>query len=91
LNKGNWNGTQIVSQAWVEESTKIDSSEGSYDGYQYQWWIPSKDGAFMAQGILGQYVYVHPTENIIIVRMGKNYGKVNWSGLFGQMVKFYKR
>lgn len=91
LNKGNWNGTQIVSQAWVQESTKIDSSEGSYDGYQYQWWIPSKDGAFMAQGILGQYVYVHPTENIIIVRMGKNYGKVNWSGLFGQMVKFYKR
>lgn len=40
-NKGNWNGKQIVSQKWVEESTKLDTSDGSVDYYQYQWWLPT--------------------------------------------------
>lgn len=82
LNKGKWNGKQIISQKWVEESTKVDKSDGSDEGYQYQWWLPSKDGDFMAEGILGQFIYVNPTKNLIIVRMGSNYGKVDWSNLF---------
>ena len=52
LNKGNWNGKQIVSQKWVEESTKVDTKESVWF-YQYQWWLPSKEGDFMAKGILG--------------------------------------
>lgn len=82
LNKGNWNGKQIVSEKWVEESTKIDTTAGSADFYQYQWWLPSPHGDFMAEGILGQYIYVNPSKNVIIVRMGKNYGKLGWSDLF---------
>jgi CubicO group peptidase (beta-lactamase class C family) len=80
LNKGKWNGKQIVSESWVEESTKIDASFGSshYYQYQYQWWIPSSNGDFMAVGILGQYIYVNPKKDLIIVRMGKNEGKANW-------------
>ena len=88
LNKGNWNGKQIVSKKWVEESTKIDTTEGSDEGYQYQWWLPTKTGEFMAEGILGQFIYVNPTKNIIIVRMGKNYGKVNWESLFKTISKY---
>lgn len=82
LNKGNWNGKQIVSRQWVEESTKVDTTAGSINGYQYQWWLPSTNGDFMAEGILGQYVYVNPNTNVVIVRMGKNHGKVNWSDFF---------
>lgn len=82
LNKGNWNGKQIVSQKWVEESTKVDTTEGSDVGYQYQWWLPSDKGDYMAEGILGQFVYINPIDNTIIVRMGKNYGNVDWSSLF---------
>lgn len=78
LNKGNWNGKQIVSENWVSQSTKVDSSNGSAWYYQYQWWLPSKNGDFMARGYLGQYIYVHPEKNLIIVRMGKKYGKVDW-------------
>ncbi len=88
LNKGNWNGKQIVSKKWVEESTKVDSSEGSVAEYQYQWWLPSNDGDFMAEGILGQFVYVNPSKNIVIVRMGKNYGRINWSDLFILLSKY---
>lgn len=88
LNKGNWNGKQIVSKKWVEESTKIDTTEGSDESYQYQWWLPTKTGEFMAEGILGQYIYVNPMKNIIIVRMGKNYGNVDWESLFKTIAKY---
>ena len=88
LNKGNWNGKQIVSKKWVEESTKVDRSEGSYAYYQYQWWLPTDEGDYMAQGILGQYVYVNPANNTIIVRLGKNYGKIEWEDLFGLLARY---
>ncbi|HZW77431.1 MAG TPA: serine hydrolase [Flavobacteriaceae bacterium] len=78
LNKGNWNGKQIVSEKWVENSTMVDTSDGSSKRYQYQWWLPSPDGDFMAQGILGQYIYVNPKSNVVIVRLGKKDGKANW-------------
>lgn len=88
LNKGNWNGKQIVSEKWVEESTKVDTTEGSVYDYQYQWWLPSKTGEFMAEGILGQFIYVNPSKKVVIVRMGKNHGRVNWSDLFGLLAKY---
>lgn len=79
LNKGNWNGTQIVSEDWVNQSTKVDTTNGSAWYYQYQWWLPTKDGDFTAQGILGQYIYVNPNKNMIIVRLGKKRKNVNWT------------
>ncbi|HLV51767.1 MAG TPA: serine hydrolase [Flavobacterium sp.] len=78
LNKGKWNGKQIVSEDWVMQSTKIDTTKGSVGYYQYQWWLPTQTGDFMAQGILGQYIYVHPEKNLVIVRLGKNEGKADW-------------
>jgi CubicO group peptidase (beta-lactamase class C family) len=88
-NKGNWNGKQIVSQKWVEESTKLDTSEGSANFYQYQWWLPTPNEDFMAEGILGQYVYVNPTKDLIIVRLGENEGKADWWTIFTSLAKAY--
>jgi CubicO group peptidase (beta-lactamase class C family) len=77
LNHGNWNGKQIVSQSWVEQSTKIDTSEGSPWNYQYQWWLVSKDSsAYMAIGHLEQYLYVDPAKQLIVVRLGKSPGNL---------------
>ena len=89
LNKGNWNGKQIVSEEWVTESTKVDRTEGSQRYYQYQWWLPSDDGDFMAQGILGQYIYVNPEEDLIIVRLGKKSGKASWWKVLPSLGKAY--
>src|SRR5690606_8044980 len=47
LNKGKWNGQQIVSQPWIDKSTKSSGSPGSVPYYQYQWWLPSKNGDFL--------------------------------------------
>ena len=88
-NKGNWNGKQIVSQKWVEESTKFDTTDGSASFYQYQWWLPTPNEDFMAEGILGQFVYVNPSKDLIIVRLGKNEGKANWWALFTSLAKAY--
>ena len=90
LNKGNWNGVQIINEDWVKESTKIEEKEGSVSYYNNQWWIPSKDGDFVAHGILGQYIYVNPAKNLIMVRLGKSEGKMhNWFGFFVEMAKYY--
>jgi len=74
LNKGNWNGTQIVSKEWVENSTKIDSTGGKVARYQHQWWINQKDNSYEAEGILGQHMYVNPEKNVVIVRLGEKVG-----------------
>jgi CubicO group peptidase (beta-lactamase class C family) len=77
LNKGNWNGKQIVPAAWVEESVnpdqdylKLVNPEGGLSiGYQYQWWVPAgTEDEFTGIGVWGQYVYVNPAHNLIIVK-----------------------
>ena len=87
LKKGNWNGQQLVSEKWVKSSTMIDTSEGSVWFYQYQWWIPSHEGDFIAEGILGQFIYLNPAKDLIIVRLGKNSGKADWWTIFRSLSK----
>jgi len=89
LNNGNWNGKQIVPETWVKQSTRVDTENGSASYYQYQWWLPTLSGDYMAEGILGQFIYVNPDKNLIIVRLGKNYGDTNWSGLFVRIANMY--
>lgn len=86
LNGGNWNGKQIVSKKWVEESTTADPESVNY--YKYQWWL-EPNGAYMMQGILGQYVYVNPAKNLIIVRLGKGAGNRAWRTLFAELSETY--
>lgn len=89
LNKGKWNDRQIISEQWVAQSAKIDTANGAAAYYQYQWWLPSSDGDFMAQGILGQYIYVNPAKNLIIVRLGKSNGKADWWELLTSLANAY--
>lgn len=85
LNKGNWDGTQVISKDWVETSSKIDTDEGSAWYYQYQWWMASREGDFFAEGHLGQFIYIHPAKNLVMVRLGKNYGDVTWVEVFREI------
>jgi len=82
LNRGNWNGKQLVPESWVTESLTMDkehvtpSSKNSAhpdSGYGYQWWIPpGDDGEFWARGVFNQYIYVNPTTNTVIVKNSAN-------------------
>jgi CubicO group peptidase (beta-lactamase class C family) len=76
LNKGNWNGEQIIPEWFVEESIKpvlINNKDGEpTKHYGYQWWLGNEggDSFFQAQGILGQYIIVVPNHDLVIVRTG---------------------
>ena len=61
LNKGNWNGEQIISEEWTIASSR---TQGPNRGYSYQWWLAQYlvDGitynAYLAAGRGGQYIIV---------------------------------
>ncbi|HKK40724.1 MAG TPA: serine hydrolase [Cryomorphaceae bacterium] len=89
LNRGNWNGEQLVPEEWVERSTRVDTSNGSASYYQYQWWQGPGEKDFYANGILGQYIYVNPELNIIAVRLGKKTGGVGWQRVMASLAEKY--
>lgn len=80
LKEGNWQGRQLVPVEWVRKSVAIDTTQGSSDIYQYQWWINQPGKGYQAIGILGQYIYVLPEKEVIIVRLGSKQGAVHWPG-----------
>lgn len=89
LNGGKWNGEQIISTAWVDDCTSLDGSVQAWEGVHYKnfWWIyPANENhpqSFAATGHLGQYIFVSPEEQTIIVRFGKSQGKVDsWIRIF---------
>ena len=66
LNKGKWNGKQIVSEKWVEESTTEHSRwEKMNLPYGYLWWIGEK-GGYAAMGDGGNIIYVNPDKNLVV-------------------------
>lgn len=66
LQKGFWNGQQIVPADWIAASTAPSAPGGAL--YGYQWWMPPNPapGEVMAQGVYGQYVYIHPGLGVVI-------------------------
>lgn len=89
LHDGKWGAHQLVPAAWVDRSTAVDTTNGSAARYQYQWWLPSQEGDFMAQGILGQFVYLDPARELVMVRLGRKYGGVPWPLVFRTIAKYY--
>ena len=71
---------RVLPLSWVNDSTTPDAdylqptragSNGAptRQGYAYQWWIPyGHEGAFNAEGIYGQSIYVNPTRRVVIVQ-----------------------
>lgn len=90
LHKGNWRGKQLVPKEWVEQSTRLDTANGSAPFYQYQWWLPSAEGDFEAKGYLGQFIYVDPARELVMVRLGTNYGKMDWTLVMRDQAKGYQ-
>jgi CubicO group peptidase (beta-lactamase class C family) len=72
LNKGNWDGKQIVPQEWVRQSTTPDTSLGGLRTEKYHWWmLPDSDGAYYAGGLYGQFIIVYPKKNLLIIRFAE--------------------
>ncbi|NOH11621.1 MAG: serine hydrolase [Chloroflexi bacterium] len=90
LNNGGWEGQQVIPAEWVMQATQRDTSfeNGEYyydsfifeDGrgyYQYFWWgltVDEQTYDYMALGNHGQFIYISPEKDLIIVRNGERYG-----------------
>jgi CubicO group peptidase (beta-lactamase class C family) len=86
LHKGKWAGQQLVPENWVAKANNIDTTNGNAKWYQCQWWLPNRKGDFMADGYRGQYIYVCPRKNIVVVRLGKKSGNIQWSAYMNALV-----
>jgi len=90
LNGGLWEGTQVIPKAWVDESIQplLPGNYSDYYNdwvkampgqgyYKYMWWGMVRDDGtydFTAEGDKGQFIYVSPGNNMVIVRNGIKYG-----------------
>ena len=79
LQNGMYAGRQVVPAEWVRESTTTQI-EGSFHGtqiqYGYLWWLDvgnqlftylDNDDAFLAMGVHGQRIFIHPDLNMVVV------------------------
>jgi CubicO group peptidase (beta-lactamase class C family) len=88
LRKGKWNGTQVIPEGWVEESTRAYSDAQLYgsDAYGYMWWVAEdghrykhmsgvklKQGTYSARGYGGHYIFVIPDRNMVVVHRVNTY------------------
>jgi CubicO group peptidase (beta-lactamase class C family) len=65
LQEGQWNGQQVFSSSWIKEATQAHS--GTSRPYGYYFWIsPSLEGYYM-WGHGGQFTYVCPSKNLVVV------------------------
>jgi CubicO group peptidase (beta-lactamase class C family) len=78
LNGGKWHDRQTVPAKWVEESTRPYSQSGFGPGYGYLWWtgfigdvmapvVTLPQGTFFAWGAGGQFAFVIPAYDLVIV------------------------
>ena len=89
LKKGQWRGSALIPADWVATSTTPDRRDGGVTFYRYQWWMPSGEGDFHAEGILGQYVYVDPKRDLVMVRLGSSNAGLDWAQVFRSLAPAY--
>ncbi len=78
LNNGNWNGKQLISEAYIKEAISPASylenqfGDGALNYYGFQIWITHYKGMQIPvfRGLGGQYIFMIPQKNAIVVRLG---------------------
>ncbi len=74
LQQGVWDGARIVSSSWIESATRsrvdVRSSMAVFKQYGYQWWIDAPIGAHIAAGAAGQFIFVMPEKEMVVVFTG---------------------
>lgn len=96
LNKGNWNGTQLVSKEYMEEVMtpasylKDQWGENPLSYYGFQTWIMEYKGEKCPyfRGLQGQYIIAIPSRNAIIVRLGHKRSEVYVRELTTDIIRY---
>lgn len=86
LNHGNWNGVQILDSSYIKSATSaanfIDENDKKKKIYGYQFWLTNYKNLdiYYARGLWGQYMACIPEKDIVIVRLGRKYGRLLETG-----------
>ena len=76
LHEGRVGSDSILPDAWIREATRPTTlRNGKRIDYGYFWWPSTtadgrRDHAFAAEGIFGQYIYINPAAQVVIVVWG---------------------
>lgn len=71
LQKGRWEGQQIIPESWVDMATSLQTSNGSNpesdwdQGYGFQFWR-CRHGLYRGDGAFGQYCIVMPEQDAVV-------------------------
>ena len=86
LNNGVWNGERLISEEWIKFSrTPAPATVGKGGQYGGQWWLLPEGrtdipaDAASTNGNRGQYTVVVPSQDLVIVRRGLDYGRQGFS------------
>jgi CubicO group peptidase (beta-lactamase class C family) len=66
LEKGVWKNQQIISEEWIDEAATYKTICNGFD-YGYYFWIESNKNYYFAWGRSGQYIFVVPDKELVIV------------------------
>ncbi len=100
LNRGRWNGEQILPESWIDfvrtSAPSTLTTGGSYGG---QWWLVSDyrtdvpPDAYTTAGHRGQYAIVIPSHDLVIVRRGLDWlsgrHRFDWGELVREVIKAF--
>lgn len=97
INMGMWNDDRLIAEEWIKKSTVVEDNEDIYYdkgpwlekynlNYKYMWYSQKNSKGtldYFAAGKYGQFLYISPENNMIIVRNGKSEGDVDsWYQVF---------
>ncbi len=94
LNDGKWEGQQILPKHWVKQASQKNLNPDKWWGYTNGWWLDTyayehylATTDYFAAGFNGQFLYVNPAQNLLVVRTGFNKGEVRWGRVIGQFAE----
>ena len=80
-NGGKFEGTQVISSAWTQKSTKAHTNTGGDTDYGYLWWLSrygeedKRYAAYTMQGNGGNKIAVFPELDLVVVLTNRMYGR----------------
>jgi len=97
LNQGTFDDIFVVSEQYIKDATKpadylVNNENNKIENYGYHFWIYNYEGHKIPyfRGMWGQYIFVIPDKNAVVVRFGKRLTKDNFQGNSSKAVLYLK-